>query len=323
MARISNRPANAVERQIGNLLYAAFWVTGFIPRPIGLAMGKALGWLWWQVDRKRKTIALNNMKIAFGEDKSVAERQSLARRVFINLGMVLYEMCWALRLSRTRFASYFRIEGRSNYEAAAGAGKGVLLLTGHIGNWELLPIIMTMSGEHANVLYRPLDFKPLDYFFIKARTRFGGQMISKSGTVMTLFKLLRKGENIAVLLDQNVGQGYGVPVEFFGRRAFTNKGLAMLAIRTGAPVVPVFIVREGDGYVARVLPALPLIQTGDNRKDIEENTQQYNDTLETIIRSHPDQWFWVHRRWKPHHYSIWRPGMNQSIPGSELPSDQS
>jgi KDO2-lipid IV(A) lauroyltransferase len=323
MARRNKRPPNAVERQFGNLFYALFWTLGLIPRPIGKAMGKSLGWLWWHLDRQRKAIALHNLKLAFGEEKNEAERRVLARRVFMNLGLVIYEMCWALRLNPIRFKDFFRIEDIENYEKAAAAGKGVLLLTGHIGNWELLPIVLAMSGEHANVLYRPLDFKPLDHFFIRSRTRFGGQLLSKSKSVLKILKLLRKGENIAVLLDQNVGHGYGIPADFFGRPAFTNKGLAMLAIRTGAPVVPVYIVRENDRYVARILPALPLIRTGDSRKDIEENTQQYNDALEAIIRRHPDQWFWVHRRWRPHHYSVWHPGLKRSTPGSELPTDRS
>lgn len=302
MARISNRPANVFERQIGNFFYAALWTLGLLPRPIGLWIGNNVGLLWWTFSKNRKSIVLNNLEIAYGREKSADERRSLARRVFMNISIILYEMGWSLRLSPKRFDSYFRIEGKENYDEA---GKGVLLLTGHIGNWELLPIILAVSGQTANILYRPLDFKPLDHLFIKMRTRFGGQMISRSGTVMKLFKLLRKGENIAILLDQSVGMGNGVFVDFFGRRASTNKGLAMLAIRTGAPVVPVFNIREGDGYVTRVLPALPLIRTGDKRKDIEENTQQYNNSLEAIIRRYPDQWFWVHRRWKIKPYREW------------------
>ena len=323
MADINKRGANAFERQIGNLIYAFFWSLGLIPRPISMAMGKTLGWLWWILDKRRRTIALNNLTIAFGQEKSEADRTALARRVFMNLGKVIFELGWSLRLNPKHFEHYFQIKGIENYFEAAQAGKGVLLLTGHIGDWELLPVILAMSGENANILYRPLDFKPLDYFFIRTRTRFGGQMLSKSGTAIKILKLLRNKENIAILLDQNVGLVYGVPVEFFGTRASTNKGLAMMALRTGAPVVPIYIFRKGDGYVAEVLPALPLIQTGDQRKDVEENTQQYNDTLEAIIRRYPDQWFWVHRRWKPHHCSIWRPGIKKSMPGSELPSDRS
>ena len=305
MAGTNKRSANAFERQIGNLIYAFFWSLGLIPRPISMMMGNMLGWLWWILDKNRRSIALNNLETAFSQEKSEAERTVLARQVFKNLGKVIFELGWSLRLNPKKFESYFRISGSENYYDAARMDKGVLLLTGHIGNWELLPIVLAMSGEYANILYRPLDFKPLDYFFIKARTRFGGQMLSKSGTMLKILKLLRKGQNITILLDQVVGLRYGVPVEFFGTRAHTNKGLAMMALRTGAPVVPVYLVRKGDKYVAEILPALPLIQTGDQTMDVEQNTQQYNDTLEAIIRHYPDQWFWVHRRWKVHHLSPW------------------
>jgi len=305
MANIGKRSANAVERQIGKLIYALFWTLGLIPHPIGKAMGSALGWVWWHLDRSRKSIALNNLQIAFGQAKSKAERTALTKCVFKNLGMIIFELGWSLRLSPDRFGDYFRIEGLANYEAAAKAGKGVLLLTGHIGNWELLPIMLAISGHSANILYRPLDFKPLDHFFIQTRTRFGGQMLSKFGTALKILKLLRKGENIAVLFDQEVGLRQAVVAEFFGRRANTNKGLAMLAVKTGAPVVPVYLVREGNRYVTHILQALPLIQTGDSRKDIEENTQQYNTALESIIRRYPDQWFWVHNRWRNRPYMAW------------------
>ncbi|MEA3414638.1 MAG: lysophospholipid acyltransferase family protein, partial [Thermodesulfobacteriota bacterium] len=218
---------------------------------------------------------------------------------------IIFEIGWSLRLESKDFQKYFNILGLSNYRNAYEKGRGVLLLTAHIGNWELLSIIMAMAGYPVNVLYRPLDFFPLDQFFVMARGRFGAELIPAARSMKKILRSLKYGKAVGMLMDQNVDWYEGVFVDFFGHRACTNKGMALLARRTEASVIPVFLVREKSGFRAEFGSEVPLIKTEDIRKDLESNTQQYNRIIEDFIRQYPDQWFWVHQRWKTKPYCQW------------------
>jgi KDO2-lipid IV(A) lauroyltransferase len=284
---------------------ASFKCMGLIPRALGVRVGGFLGRISFLANRKHREIALNNLTLAYGDEKSPREIRTLAKKVFENLGKIVFEVGWFSTLNRTDFDKYFRMHGLSHYTNAVGRNKGVLLLTAHLGNWELLTIFSGMTGYPVDIIYRPLDFRPLDKFFVNQRTRFGGNLIPKNRSMRKILETLRKGQPLAFLMDQNVDWYDGVFVNFFGRRACTNKGLALLAIKTEAPVVPLFLVRENSGFRLEIGPEVPLIKTGDKRKDIEANTQQYNDVIEAFVRRYPDQWFWVHRRWKTRPSKPW------------------
>ncbi len=250
-------------------------------------------------------IVISNLTHAMGKEITTDERRQLAVQVFKNLGQILFEIGWSLRLSVDDFSSHFDITGLSHYRNAFNKKKGVLLLTAHIGNWELLPIIGFMAGCPVNIVYRPLDSKPLDQFFIKTRTRFGAKLIITLHSMRKIMKALNQGEAVVLLMDQNMDWYDGVFTTFFGRRACTSKGLALLALKTGAPVLPVFLVREESHFNAEFGPEIPLIKTNDKIRDVEDNTQQYNDVIEAFVRRYPDQWFWVHQRWKTKSYHLW------------------
>ena len=278
---------------------------GLVPRKPALRVGNFMGRILFLTDRKHRKIALNNLTHAYGDEKQPHEIRMLARRIFENLGKMVFEIAWYWRLDRSDFDKYFRIDGLSHYTNAHKKNKGVLVLTAHVGNWELLTVIAGMTGYPANFVYRPLDFQPLDQFFVKFRTRFGGKLIPKNRSMRTILNSLKQGEAVVFLMDQNVDWYNGVFVHFFGRRACTNKGLALLALRTEAPLLPVFIVREGPLFKVEVGDEVPLIKTGDKIKDLEANTQQYNRIIEACVRRYPDQWFWVHQRWKTRSYKPW------------------
>jgi KDO2-lipid IV(A) lauroyltransferase len=156
-----------------------------------------------------------------------------------------------------------------------------------------------------NIVVRPLDFKPLDHFIFNLRTRYGGKIIPKERSIHAIIKSLNRGEMVALLMDQNVDWYEGVFVDFMGHRACTNKGLALFALKTGAPVVPVFMVREKSGLRAEFGPEIVTVKTGDRQKDIETNTQEYNRVIENFVRRYPEQWFWIHQRWKTKPYQAW------------------
>ena len=294
-----------LERFVGPALLGAIRVIGCIPRKAGIRIGSVVGRLLFALDKKHRNIAINNISRAFGWQPQSDEVLRIVRQVFNNLGTMIFEIAWAARLSPEVLMRHFKISGREHYHRAMEKGKGVLLLTAHMGNWELFTVIAHMAGIPANVVYRPLDSQALDEAVKQIRCRFGAELIPTKRAFFRIVKALKKKECVAMLMDQNVDYYNGVFADFFERRACTNKGMAVMALRTEAPVVPIFLLREGLSFRAEVCPEIPLTKTGDSQKDIELNTEKYNRAIEKIIRQYPDQWFWVHQRWKTRPYCIW------------------
>jgi KDO2-lipid IV(A) lauroyltransferase len=287
------------------LIEMLFRLLGLIPRRWAFRLSHSLGHFLCLVDTKHREIVLNNLIRAFGREKTRYEIEMLAKQVFKNALQIVFDIGWSLNLDEKRLTEYFTIEGRSHIQNAYEKGQGVLVLTGHFGNWELLSVIGAMLSYPLSVLYRPLDFKPLDRFFVKLRTRFEGKLIPLKRSMFAILKSLGRGEMVVLLMDQNVDWYEGVFVDFMGHRACTNKGLALIALKTKAPVIPAFLVREKEGFTAKFLPEIPLTISGDKTRDVEDNTQQYNQVIESFLRRYPDQWFWLHQRWKTRPYQPW------------------
>ena len=287
------------------VIYAVFTVLGLIPRPVAHCLGNALGKIWFLTDRKHREIALANLTRAFGGEKSSREIRMLARSTFRQLGQILFEIGWLMRLDPKRDRRYFRVTGLPLLKGDPGHRTGVLFLTAHMGNWEILSIIAAMNDIAVNVVYRPLDYPPMERFLKETRTRFGARMIPKARSMRKILKALDRKEGVVMLMDQNFDCHEGVFADFFGHPACTNKGLALIARKTGAPVVPAFMAREAGGFLMEIGPVIPFVRTGDKTKDLEINTLRYNRAIEDFIRRHPDQWFWVHQRWKTRPFHPW------------------
>lgn len=275
-----------------------FYLIGLIPRKKALKAAGFLGRVWFAADKRHREVAVKNLTHVFGTKKNAGEIRRLARRVFCNLVLVIFEIGWMLHLKEKDILKYFQIQGLHHLCNAHKKGKGVLVLTGHVGNWELLPMCVATLGYTISAIYRPLDFKPLDMFFKELRSSFGTKLHAKKKAMRPILKGLKNKELIGILMDQNTNVQAGVFVDFFGKPACTNEGLALIALHTNAPVIPVFLLRKPQGFLVEIGPELPLIHTGDKKKDIVANTRQYNRVIEDVILRHPDQWFWVHRRWK-------------------------
>ncbi|MFW6332106.1 MAG: lysophospholipid acyltransferase family protein [Thermodesulfobacteriota bacterium] len=285
-------------------IYGFFQLLGTLPLRAGRGLGLGLGRLAFVMTGRYRRIAIQNLAHAYPKMGS-EERKKLACKIFENLGMVLFEVAWSLRLNPRRFHRFFQVEGLGHLRNAHGKGKGVLVLTAHFGNWELLSVISAMIGYPLGVVYRPLDFKPLDRFITDYRSRFGGELIPKKKTFRRVLRFLYQGKLVVLLMDQNVAWREGVFAPFFGHPACTNKGMALLELKTEAPIVPAFLIRRADGFTGRFLPEIPLIRTGDKTKDLEANTEQYNRVIESMVRAYPEQWFWVHRRWNTKPFYPW------------------
>ena len=278
---------------------------GLLPKQWGERIGVSLGRFWFAVDVRHRRITMENLLRSYAREMSPADIRKTARQVFENLGKVFFEVCWAWRLDPHQWPRFFTIQGRHHMESAVNKGKGVLSLTAHFGNWELLTIVGAILDIKLGIVYRPLDFPPLNQIIVDLRTRFGAELIQRRKSFRKILLLLREKGTAALLMDQNVDWYEGVFVDFFGRPTCTNKGMALLALKSDAPVVPVFLVRESGGFTVKFFPEIPLVKTGDRTKDIEINTQRYTRAIESMVRQYPEQWFWVHRRWKTRSYQPW------------------
>lgn len=276
------------------------YMGSYIPRRILTLCAYPVGIIWYSIDRYHRQIAFDNMRKAFRGELSAAELRRLIKANFIQLSRVALELPSLLRLNLNNVNSYVEFSGDSHLKAALAKGKGVLFLTAHLGNWELMGLATPLNFDFpVYVMVRPLDHKPMDAVLTEIRIRTGNIVIDKDKSAGLVRRLLRENQIIAILLDQNASWYEGVYVPFFGRVACTNKGLAMLAIRYGAAVVPVFNIRQRNGrYKIMFDPPVELIRTGDITRDIVENTQLFNEIIEKHIRMAPENWLWVHRRWR-------------------------
>lgn len=294
---------------LSNRIYRLIWlfsrVLGALPLTWGQLAGRCLGQAFYVLDRRHRMIAVNNISMALGRAPGSPETRRLARKVFGNIGQVLFETCWSLHCEERALTGRFRINGFSNLARAHESGKGVLALTAHFGNWEVLSVVGGMIPFPISIVYRPLDFEPLERFVLDYRTRYGATPIPKKKAFRAIYRRLKAGDVVSILMDQNVAWREGVFADFFDRLACTNSGMALLAMKSGAPVVPIFLIREGDRFTAEFLPEVPTVRTGDKIKDLEENTRRFNQVIETMVRRHPDQWFWVHRRWNTRPWCEW------------------
>lgn len=290
-------------------IYRLIWlfssVLGAFSLTRGQRIGTCLGRLFHRIDRRHRTIAAGNIAAAFDVAEDGPETRRLVRNVFGNLGKVLFETCWSLHRDGAAVFKHFRIKGLSNLARAHKAGKGVLILTAHFGNWELLSVVGGMIRFPICIVYRPLDFLPLERFILDYRTRYGAKPIPKKKAFRAIYRRLKAGDLVSMLMDQNVAWREGVFADFFGRPACTNIGMGLLAMKSEAPVVPAFLVRHGDQFTAEFLPEVPMARTGDKIKDLEENTRRINAAIEAMVRRYPDQWFWVHRRWNTRPWCDW------------------
>jgi KDO2-lipid IV(A) lauroyltransferase len=287
-----------LHKAIAKALEIFFSLLGRIPRKWARHFGNVLGNLWYFLDKKHRNVALTNLNYAYGQEKKPAEIEKLARQVFENIAQIPLEICWSMRLGLNDFLPYCDVKGEANLKDALKKGRGVLFFSAHMGNWEFLSFSFGRFGFPVSGIYRPIKSKPINMLIYNYRTRFGAKLVPKKHSMRNILRSLDNNECVGMLLDQDAGSSGGVFVDFFGRPACTNKGLALLALKTGAPVIPAFVTRNGLNFRIEFGKEIPLIKTGEKSKDIAANTQQYNTIIEECVRQYPEQWFWVHRRWK-------------------------
>ncbi|MEO6828245.1 MAG: lysophospholipid acyltransferase family protein [Acidobacteriaceae bacterium] len=285
------------------LEFALVWLLvkllGLPPRAIARRVGAAIGWAAYTAVPRLRQTGMKNLALAFPATPQ-AEHRKILRGVYRSLGWQLAEFCQMSRYTLPQASRFIRYEGLENYLAARQRGKGVLVLTGHIGAWELSSFYHSLAGYPMSMVIRRLDNPLVDHFVNRIRCLHGNRVLHKGDFARGLIAAMRAGETVGVLMDTNMTPPQGVFVEFFQHAACTASGVARIALRTGAAVVPGFLAWEPseNRYVLHFLPELPLVNTRNNEQDAIANTQLFTTALEAIIRRYPTQWLWVHRRWK-------------------------
>ena len=283
--------------------YAAAWVglklLGLLPRPAARFVGAAFAATAYAVRAPLRRAAMFNLRLAF-PDWDEALRRTVLRSMIRQVGWMAGEFSQFPKYTRENIERIVILDGFENFEAARRRGKGVLFLTGHMSAWELAPFAQALYGYPLHFLARPVANRRVDALINAYRCRSGNQPIEKNRAARVVLKVLAEGGTVGILSDHNAVLEESVFVDFFGITASTTSGLARIALRTGAAVVPGFLSWDETGrkYRLRFEPAIDIARTGDEEADVIENTARFTRAIEDYIRAHPGQWLWVHKRWK-------------------------
>lgn len=297
----SNDPARIRLRH--RLEYVGVWCIlkflGLLPRWLSRLLGRGIGFLVYLFHARLRRVGMFNLALVF-PDLPKRRRQRLLRETFRHLGWLLAEFSQFPKYNRKNIERVVIYDGFENFREAARQGRGVLFLTAHFGPWELSSYAQSLYGYPVHFLVRPIDNPLVDQLVNRYRCRTGNVPIDKSESARAVLETIRDGGTIGILIDQNTTPEGGVFVEFFGIPACTTTGLARLALKTRAPVVPGFIFWDTTlkKYRLRFDPPVVLAETGDTDRDLLENTARFIRIIEEHVRCHPEQWLWVHRRWK-------------------------
>ncbi len=285
------------------LEFAAVWALvhglGALPRGLARAIGAGIGAIAYRLVGKLRRVGLRNLEMAYPE-WTAQQRERTLRRVYRNLGWLLAEFCLMSGYTREQASEFIEYDGLENYLAARERGKGVLVLTGHLGAWELSSFYHSLVGFPMGLVIRRLDNPLVDEFVNRIRCLHGNRVIHKDDFARGLISAMRAGETVGILMDTNMTPPQGAFVPFFGVQACTASGMARVALKTDAAVVPGFLLWDEAKrkYVLRFGPRIALVRTGDADADMLANTAQFAATTERYVREYPEQWLWMHRRWK-------------------------
>jgi Kdo2-lipid IVA lauroyltransferase/acyltransferase len=296
MARRNRAFRNRVEALLVRSVFACMRP---LPRPKRLAVGRCLGRAFYYASPRHRKVALANLDLAFGESRSLQDKRRIARASFAHLGHLLCDSLAFGQVDPRHLEEIAVFEGLDHVRRAYARGRGVFVFSGHYGNWEMVALLQGYLGLPLAMVTRPLDNPYLETTLLRYRRLSGNEVIHKRGAAREILRAVRRGWGVAIVIDQNVRGEEGIFVDFFGAPASTTPALATLALKTEAPIVPVFGVPLPDGrYRIRYLPEVDFRRTGNTRSDIQALTQRCTRIIEEAVRSEPEFWVWMHRRWR-------------------------
>ncbi len=299
------RPAREKKHALARLEYvlflALFTFFRVLPFRVAFRLGEGLGSLLYWIDWPHRKVGLTNLALAFPA-KDTAERQRILRESFRNLGRLLAEFCHLRSLTPENIHERVQFENEAEWRHLGDKLRqtGALILTGHFGNWELFAHAAACYGLPVHIIHRRLRNVFIEKVLTTERERCGTTVIKKTTAGLEVFRAIKKKSAVVAAVDQNASGRMGVFVPFFSRLASTSAGLAGLALTTGVPVVPAFLVREnGSGqHKIVILPLIEPIRTGNQKEDIRATTAQFTAIFQDMVERYPDHWLWIHKRWK-------------------------
>lgn len=281
-----------------NIVSALSLLVSQLPIKAQLFVGDLIGYLWFDVLRIRRRVALENLRLCFPE-WSETQRIRVARKSVCNLGRTFVEFLRIPSVTTGRWNNHFDLRGEEHLKAALEKGKGVFLLSAHIGNGDWGTVGLALRNYRIHVISKEMKVGWINQFWFNTRTSIGTEFIPDRGSSLAILKALKKNSFVVFVLDQFMGPPIGVKTTFFGHETGTAMGLALLAGRSGAAVVPCYTYRDADGStIIQCEPEIPFVEAAHKDETIAQMTQKYCDKIEEWVRKHPDQWMWVHRRWK-------------------------
>ena len=279
------------------IVRALIAIVGVMPDVLVRACGTMLGLAFYTIDRPHRRIAERNLAAAFPA-RPAAERRTIARAAFAHFGRLLFELLKFSTLSKAQMLARVEFDGDERARQAYAQGKGVLFITGHFGYWELHAMVHALRIEPIGLLARALDNTRLNDLLERIRQRTGNTVIYRQGTIRRVMRALQARQGVAVLIDQHVMTRDAIYVDFFERPAATTSAVAALALRTGAPVVPVFALPLPGGRYRLIYEHPVSPPRADTEDAVRDFTQRCTDVLEMYVRRHPELWLWMHRRWR-------------------------
>ena len=276
----------------------ASFLLSLFPRKVQLGFGWVLGVLWFDIFRIRRTVALQNLKLAF-PDWAEIDRVRTGRASLVNMGHNIIELILMVRYPQSNLKEDFVFDGLEHIDKALKQNKGAMILSLHLGNGDFGCMALSLSGYKLNLISKQFKSVALNEFWFGTRRKHGTRFIHAEKSSFDILKALNRNESVIFVLDQFMGPPIGVKTNFFGVPTGTAMGLALFQDRTKAPVIPGYNVRLPDGRMRVVFEkAIAFEDNGARDQNIAFMTQKYTDKIEDIVRKYPDQWMWIHRRWK-------------------------
>jgi Kdo2-lipid IVA lauroyltransferase/acyltransferase len=279
-----------------NILCAFFT---WLPRKLALSIGKGLGYFGYYFFRRRRLLALENIQLAMGESLSPLQQAQIIKNFFSHSGESLIEFLRLAEFSTTNIHDYVEFHGFEHLDALPDK-QGALILTGHFGNWEMLTTGASLRGHQIGFVAKTPRQTFIKHFLVNKRASKGVKLLLGKNLIKQIMQMLKSGGLVGMVMDQSTIKRDAVSVPFFDRPAWTSKSLALLSLRTNAPVIPAYSYREGAKHILVVEPPFQHQDpnTSDDEEIIRARTSQYNAWIEKVVRAHPEQWTWTHNRWK-------------------------
>lgn len=287
------------DRAVYQVVMVFGWVCRLLPQKWAMSLGTAIGKLFYRILKKRRQIALNNLQIAFGNDMEEERRRELCKASFINLSKTIIEFMGFTQLNPDNIWNEVSVEGREHLDAALDKGKGVIVVLTHFGNWEFLSLVWgVLIPNRATAIAFPLKNELLNAYVCRNREHLSLKLIPRENAIRATLRALKNNEAVGFFADQNAGE-QGVFIDFFGKPASTSRAPVTIALKTGTPILFTLDIRQpNDQHHVYISPPMYLKPSGDIETDVKEYTTQLVKELEKYIQKYPEQWLWLHNRWK-------------------------